>query len=104
MTLEYMTRRCDYWLKRLDMGEWLGKVTIVIKPDDEMEGNWGRVSWEPEECLAYIEMRADAEEDTLVHEIIHFLLRGHQQTRKCTPIEERVVNRLSSALTELDAR
>ena len=104
LTLAQMRERADYWLERLEMGEWRGRVLVLYKSAGELErltgvdaaaGCW----WSPEECRGEIYIRRGHNtESNLLHEIGHILISGHETPGPATVHVERAINRLVAGL------
>ena len=101
------------WLKRLDMGEW-NVTTLIVRVSDLKPDTLGNLKWNSSNKTAVVKVLnpldyelAAAEiptdiEYTIVHELIHLQLSvlPHDGSMKMT--EEKVVNRLSEALFQLE--
>jgi hypothetical protein len=97
--------RCEYWLNRLGMAEWLGcrpkqlgipRVRVLIRSKKKMDGAVGSCAWHAEECTADIELLRGHGEETLLHELLHLALEGHMTyaETKYSEMHERALNRL----------
>jgi hypothetical protein len=101
------------WQKRLDLGEWRISTQIVraseLKPD-----TLGNLHWNNETRTAVIRVLNPLDYDipstdipldieyTIVHELIHLQLAALPRDPGGKNVEERVVNRISEALFQLD--
>ncbi|HLJ44838.1 MAG TPA: hypothetical protein VKU01_02445 [Bryobacteraceae bacterium] len=102
-----------HWQKRLDLSEWT-ITTLIVRVGDLRPETVGNLKWNSNEKTAVIKVLNPADynlspadvatdiEYTIVHELIHLELSvlPHDGTSKLT--EERVVNRISEALFQLD--
>jgi hypothetical protein len=105
--------RCDYWLNRFGMAEWIGlrpnsplpRVRVLIRSRKKMDGNVGGCTWLAEECTAVIEILRGHGEETLVHEILHLALEGHTTYAevKYSEMHERALNRLASGYLAIES-
>lgn len=99
-----MERRADYWLKRLDLQEWRGRVTITFQTVDFIKKQTGHESiagchWSTEECWAEIYFkRGNGTEENLLHEILHLAIQGHAAYPGYDEMTERAINRLVAGL------
>ena len=98
MTIEEIRDRGTYWRQRLQLREW-ANINYVVRSVSEM-AELGRSSWMTEECTATIEIREDAKEDTIVHEMLHLVIDGHKRYRRYNELTERAINRIAAALTD----
>jgi Zn-dependent peptidase ImmA (M78 family) len=73
-------------------------MTTELVPVEEMPNEWGTAQWVTEECSAIIRIREDANEETLVHELLHLVLDGHKRYRRYSEMSERAINRIAAAL------
>lgn len=101
------------WLKRLDMGEW-NVTTLVVRVSDLKPDTLGNLKWNSSNKTAVVKVLNPLDyelpaaeiptdiEYTIVHELIHLQLSvlPHDGAMKMT--EEKVVNRLSEALFQLE--
>ncbi len=102
-----------HWQKRLDLSEWT-ITTMIVRVGDLRPETVGNLKWNSNEKTALIkvlnpqdynlpgpEIATDIEY-TIVHELIHLELSilPHDGSSKLT--EERVVNRISEALFQLE--
>ena len=101
------------WQKRLDLGDWRITTQIVrvwdLKPD-----TLGNLHWNSETRTATIRVLNPADyelppaeipqdiEYTIVHELVHLQLSVLPRDPSTKNIEERVVNKISEALFQLE--
>ncbi len=108
MTSVQLQVRCDYWLPRLGMSEWIGdrpgkpgvpRVRVFVRSKKKMGDPVGTCQWHAEECFATIEILRGQGEDTLLHELMHLVLEGHTTyaPEKYSEMHERALNRLAAA-------
>ena len=105
MTVEELQTRCDYWTERLSLGEWRGRVKVLLKTPKFLLKTTGYESvgacwWSAEECRAEIYLRKGEGESTLLHELVHLVLQGHTTYKDGDEMLERAINRLAAALLE----
>lgn len=108
-----MTRRgidtaLPYWQALLGLNEW--HITVRTVPQREMadantgtEGPYdGLNTINPEHMESTILLARGANEETLVHELLHLVLDGDQEQRGVYEVlHERAINRLARALIRL---
>jgi hypothetical protein len=101
------------WQKRLDLGEWT-ITTLVVRVSDLKPDTLGNLKWNSTNKSAVIKVLNPLDyelpgpeiptdiEYTIVHELIHLQLSvlPHDGATKIT--EEKVVNRISEALFQLE--
>jgi len=104
----HLQSRCDYWLARFGMAEWIGmrpkepgvpRVRVLVRSKKKMGESVGSCLWNAEECTAMIELLRGQGEDTLIHEMLHLVLEGHTnyEETKYSQMHERALNRLADA-------
>lgn len=101
------------WQNRLDLGEW--KITtMIVRVSDLKPDTLGNLKWNSTNKTAVVKVLNPLDYDlpaaeiptdieyTIVHELIHLQLSvlPHDSTSKMT--EEKVVNRISEALFQLE--
>lgn len=101
------------WQKRLDLGEW-NVTTLIVRVSDLKPDTLGNLKWNSSNKTAVIKVLNPLDYDlppaeiptdieyTIVHELIHLQLSvlPHDGSSKIT--EEKVVNRISEALFQLE--
>ena len=101
------------WQKRLDLNEWT-VITLVVRAADLKPDTLGNLKWNSTNKTAVIKVLNPVDYDlppseiptdmeyTIVHEMIHLQLSvlPHDGSTKIT--EEKVVNRISEALFQLE--
>jgi len=101
------------WQKRLDLGEW-NVTTLIVRISDLKPDTLGNLKWNSSNKSAVIKVLNPLDYDlppaeiptdieyTIVHELIHLQLSvlPHDGTTKI--VEEKVVNRISEALFQLE--
>lgn len=101
------------WQKRLDLEEW-NITTVIVRNSDLKADTLGNLKWNTTSRTAVVkvlnpidyelpptEIPADIEY-TIVHELIHLQLSVLPHDGSTKLIEEKVVNRISEALFQLD--
>lgn len=96
MTRAQIAKQCKYWQRRLGLREW--SITVEIVSKTNMPKVLGTCRWSTEETSALIELREDADESTLVHELLHLVIDGHKVYKRYSPPTERAINRIAAAL------
>lgn len=98
MTLKKARERVGYWKRRFNLQEW--SIRVKVRPDAEMPDNLGTVTWFVEDAkpIATMELRETAEEETLVHELLHLVIQGHAPYEEYDPHQERAINRIAAVL------
>jgi len=84
------------WQERLNLREW----TITTRWGKGMKGLYGQCWWDPENLVATVEIckYSRDKELTLVHELLHLVLEGHEEFRGPNTVVERAINRIAAAL------
>lgn len=99
MTLAILRSRLTYWQHRLNLPEWTIRVNWGSKR--EMGDSVGLCLWHTEEQAAIVKIlrgQPDTEE-TLVHELLHIVLQGHDELKDDYSVNlERAINRIAHAL------
>ena len=101
------------WQKRLDLGEW-NITTLIVRVSDLKPDTLGNLKWNTGNRSAVVkvlnpldyelppnEIATDIEY-TIVHELIHLQLSVLPHDGSSKLIEEKVVNRISEALFQLE--
>ena len=101
------------WQKRLDLGEWT-ITTLIVRMSDLKPDTLGNLKWNTANKTAVVkvlnpldyelpskEVATDIEY-TIVHELIHLQLSALPHDGSSKLVEEKVVNRISEALFQLD--
>lgn len=103
MTIQQVREAAAYWADRLRLHDW--EITVQFAPSTTMDKHEadGLAMWAAEERTSVILLRRkqDDLERTLVHELCHVVIGGHQpQTTQdqYDVAEERAINSLSDAL------
>jgi hypothetical protein len=86
----------------LNLKEWT--IGLEWGRKKEMVDCVGCCLWQAEEQVAVIKLRKDhdglSEEETLVHELLHIVLQGHDELGPQYSIPlERAINKIAKALT-----
>jgi hypothetical protein len=104
MKLRTTRSLCKYWQAVLNLPEWTIKLRRPEK--DECSDAIAWIYWSPEELTATLVMRAHAEEDSLVHELLHLVLDGHKNyaSELYSELHERSINRITASLIALNGR
>lgn len=104
LTLAQLRERTEYWLDRLSMGEWQGRVVVLFRPAKFINSLTGldavaACQWSAEECRAEIYLRrGSGTEENLLHEIGHILWQGHDTYSHHDVAVERAINRMVAGL------
>lgn len=100
MTLSELRERTMYWQERLNLREW--DISIQWGTPREMEEALGLCLWNVEELSAVIKLRRRGaqQESTLVHELLHITLQGHEDYSTYDQHLERAINRIAAALIQ----
>ena len=101
------------WQRRLDLGEWT-ITTLIVRTSDLKPDTLGNLKWNTGNRTAVVkvlnpldyelpptEIATDIEY-TIVHELIHLQLSSLPHDGSTKLIEEKVVNRISEALFQLE--
>jgi hypothetical protein len=101
------------WQRRLDLGEWT-VTTLIVRTSDLKPDTLGNLKWNINNRTAIVkvlnpldyelpgsEIATDIE-FTIVHELIHLQLAVLPHDGSSKSIEEKVVNRISEALFQLE--
>lgn len=101
------------WQRRLDLGEWT-ITTLIVRTADLKQDTLGNLKWNTANRTAVVkvlnpldyelpssEIPSDIEY-TIVHELIHLQLSVLPHDGSAKLIEEKVVNRISEALFQLE--
>ena len=101
------------WQKRLDLGEW-NITTLIVRSSDLKPDTLGNLKWNTANRSAVIKVLNPADyelpsseiatdiEYTVVHELIHLQLSVLPHDGSTKLVEEKVVNRISEALFQLE--
>lgn len=101
------------WQKRLDLGEWT-IVTQIVRNSDLKPDTLGNLKWNTANKTAVVKVLNPLDyelppaeiptdiEYTIVHELIHLQLSVLPHDGSSKLVEEKVVNRISEALFQLD--
>ncbi len=99
MTIREARKRADHWKKKLGLENY--KLDIRRVSASEMEGPEyvGHAWWKPEYQEARIDLRKDANEHDLLHEILHIRFEAHLEApREYDALYERAINAVVDAL------
>src|SRR5215469_7274314 len=101
------------WQQRLDLGEW-AITTMIVRVSDLKPDSLGNLKWNTANRTAIVkvlnpldyelpvsEIPADIEY-TILHELIHLQLSALPHDGSTKLVEEKVVNRISEALFQLE--
>ena len=101
------------WQKRLDLGEW-SITTLIVRSTDLKPDTLGNLKWNTSNRTAVVKVLNPADyelpaaeiatdiEYTILHELIHLQLSVLPHDGSTKLIEEKVVNRISEALFQLE--
>lgn len=101
------------WQKRLDLGEW-SVTTLIVRASDLKPDTLGNLRWNTSNRTAVVKVLNPIDyelppseigtdiEYTIVHELIHLQLSVLPHDGSTKLIEEKVVNRISEALFQLE--
>jgi len=96
MSLRDLELRTAYWQGRLNLREW--RISVRWGSAKEFHG---RIWWNTEELTATMEINkyTKNKEETLVHELLHLVLQGHEElTAEYDVNLEKAINRIAAAL------
>lgn len=95
MNIKELRAHLVHWQHKLNLADW----RISIKWG--APGHQGWCSWHPEEQYGEIQINKSTLDpvSTLVHELLHIVLEGHQEhTREYSIPFERAINKIAAAL------
>jgi hypothetical protein len=94
VTLAQMQTCGRQWQEKLGLKDWAISFSWGAK------GDLGRCYWHPDECHADVEVNARArdKEATLVHELLHIVIQGHEDFPGYNVEVERAINKITAAL------
>ncbi len=113
VTSEQVDHWTKQWQKRLDMGDWR-IITLIVRHSELKPETLGNLHWDTENHTATIRVLdprdyelppSDVPQDieyTIVHELIHLQLSVLPRDTSTRTVEERVVNKISVALFQLE--
>jgi len=113
VTVEQADRWTKQWQKRLDMTDWR-ITTLIVRRSELKPETLGNLHWDTENHAATIRVLdpldyelapSDVPQDieyTIVHELIHLQLSVLPRDLSTRVVEERVVNKISEALFQLE--
>ncbi len=84
------------WQERLNLREW----NITTRWGKGMKNLHGQCWWDAENLVAVVTIckYSRDKELTLVHELLHLVLEGHEEFKGPNVIVERAINRIAAAL------
>jgi hypothetical protein len=87
------------WQKVLGVAHWKIHVRWA-KPGDRVDDCYGCCEWFTEEANAAVILnRSRADEETIVHELLHVAFEGHlSDSKPYDPLYEQAINRLAKVL------
>jgi hypothetical protein len=113
VTPEQVDRWTKQWQKRLDLGDWR-IATLIVRHTELKPETLGNLHWDTENHTATIRVLDPCDyelpgsevpqdiEYTIVHELIHLQLSVLPRDANARTVEERVVNKISEALFQLE--
>jgi hypothetical protein len=113
VTPDQVDRWTKLWQKRLDLSDWR-VATLIVRHTELKPETLGNLHWDSENHTATIRVLdpcdyelpvADVPEDieyTILHELIHLQLSVLPRDINTRTVEERVVNKISDALFQLE--
>lgn len=113
VTPELVDRWTKTWQKRLDLSDWRVS-TLIVRHGELKPETLGNLHWDSENHTATIRVldpcdyelpAPDVPQDieyTIVHELIHLQLSVLPRDANARTVEERVVNKISEALFQLE--
>lgn len=97
MTLRQLKKLANYWKKRLNIIEWNINVDWSSESEKDLLGS---TYIHAEELTAdvYINPNQETQEETLVHELLHIVYEGDQNSEAYSIPLEKAINRITKAL------
>jgi hypothetical protein len=111
----YIDGRLAVWTQRLRLQDWTASV-ILSQPSDLRPGTLGNIHWDPAKKTVVIRVLLPpdggkpgsegqaAMEETVVHELVHLELALLPKTDSSRLDEESAVDRIASALLDLERK